>query len=216
MSSPFTPRSNVWARATLLLLLAVAIGAPVMAMAWVRSPYARGVGADIAQPMPFDHRIHAADLQIDCRFCHYTVERSSTAGMPSTRTCVPCHNRPTLDSRLFAAVNRSLDEGTPIPWRRVTWLPDFVYFDHSIHVNKGVGCETCHGRVDRMARVAQVVPLTMAWCLDCHRTPDRYLRPVEAMTTMGWRPSGDSVVLGARLARAYDVHALVNCTACHR
>jgi hypothetical protein len=151
------------------MLLAVAV--PAALIGWVRSPIARGEHVVVRQPVPFDHRIHTFALRIDCRYCHVDAERDAWAGIPSTQQCVQCHNALWLASRDFLPVRRSLATGTPIPWARVTQLPDFVYFNHAAHVRKGVGCETCHGRVDRMRVVRQVAPLTMSWCVDCHRDP---------------------------------------------
>lgn len=189
-------------------------------IAWVE-PRARVTrhSEPLAQPMWFDHRHHVTGFGIDCRYCHFAVERSPTAGLPATEVCVPCHEPVWLESPYFEPVRRSLETGMPLAWQRAHDLPDFVFFDHSIHVNKGVGCESCHGRVDRMARVRQVAPLTMAWCLDCHRSPERHLRPLEHVTTMGWRPDTAREALAARLARRYDIRSgrpITTCTACHR
>jgi hypothetical protein len=178
-------------------------------------------GADIAdhapdQPMWFDHRHHVAGFRIDCRYCHYTVERAPTASVPPTEACVPCHQAVWLQSRYFQPVRASLATGRPIEWVRVHDLPDYVFFNHAIHVRKGVGCETCHGRVDRMERVKQVAPLTMEWCLECHRAPERFLRPRPEVTTMGYRPAGSQEEIGLALKRAYDVAEVTTCTACHR
>jgi hypothetical protein len=185
-------------------------------MLWVRTPWARGEHAAIVQPIPFDHRLHAGPLRIDCRYCHAGADRSASAGLPSTRQCVTCHTPLWMSSAPMAPVRQSIATGRPIPWQRVTQLPDFVYFDHSIHISKGVGCETCHGRVDQMAQVRQVAPLTMTWCVDCHRDPGRRLRPVRDVTVMGWtRPSAvDS--LGVVLLARNHVRSLVNCSTCHR
>jgi hypothetical protein len=169
-----------------------------------------------AQPVEFSHQIHVKDLRIDCRYCHSTVERTAVAGMPSSQTCLPCHNRAWRNGPLFAPVRQSLSNSKPIPWIRVNRLPDFVYFDHAIHVNKGVGCESCHGRVDQMTRIEQSAPLTMGWCLDCHRNPEPRLRPIAQMTTMGYRTPESQPELGAELSRAYHVRRPVTCTACHR
>lgn len=172
-----------------------------------------------AQPMWFDHRHHVTGFEVDCRYCHYTADRSRYAGLPSTGTCVPCHNETWLSSRYFAPVRRSLEEELPLRWRRVHDVPDFVFFDHSIHVNKGVGCETCHGRVDRMPLVRQVESLSMGWCLECHRDPGPYLRPVEEVTTMGWEPDGPREALAVELMARYDVRSgrpITTCSACHR
>jgi hypothetical protein len=185
-------------------------------MAWVRSPQITGQFDPIRQPIAFDHRHHVADDGIDCRYCHDLVERSPYAGVPPTERCMNCHNQIWSTSPQLEAVWQSYINDRSISWARVHRLADFVYFDHAIHVNKGVGCETCHGRVDRMARVYQAASLTMGWCLDCHRHPERFVRPVEAVTTMGWNPPEAQERLGPELVRRYEIRRLTSCTACHR
>jgi hypothetical protein len=215
----FPRRANALARGSLLALIVVAIGIPIALMVWVRTSFATGEHADVRQPVAFDHRLHTGGLGLDCRYCHSTAERTASAGLPPTVACVGCHNQTLMSTPTFAAVRASLASGRPIAWNRVNALPDFVFFDHSIHVAKGVGCETCHGRVDHMARVAQATPLSMGWCLGCHRDPMQHLRPRSAITTMGWdsahgRPRIDS--LGMQLMYANSVRRLTNCTTCHR
>jgi hypothetical protein len=209
-----------WATRAARIVLAVGITAlvvtPLFAMVWVRTPLARGEDLHIAQPVPFDHRVHVNGLRIDCRYCHAGAERGAWAGLPETAKCVSCHTQAWIASSVFAPVRKSLATGRPIPWRRVNELPDFVYFNHAIHVNKGVGCETCHGRIDQMAQVRQAVPLTMGWCLSCHVDPQPHLRPLDAVTTMGWTAAkSDSAALRTVLAD-YRVKRLTNCTTCHR
>ncbi len=216
MAAIFPPSATRVARVVLLAGVLVILAIPVLAMGWVRTPWARGIGEHVTQPVAFDHRVHVVGERIDCRYCHSDAERSTVAGMPSTQKCVACHTPLWLSSSEFAPVRQSLATGRPIPWRRVTELPGFVYFDHSIHVQKGVGCETCHGRVDQMAQVEQTAPLTMGWCLSCHRDATPALRPVSAMTAMGWAPRPGSNDLGRALALRYHVHRLTNCTTCHR
>ncbi|HEX5385683.1 MAG TPA: cytochrome c3 family protein [Gemmatimonadales bacterium] len=228
MPALFRPGSNGVMRRTLLAIAVVIVAVPLLLMAWVRTPLVTREGDSPAQPVPFDHRIHAHALRIDCRYCHSDVERSAVAGMPSTQTCVPCHNQTWFNGPQFAPVRQSLASGRPIPWRRVNGLPDFVFFNHAVHVNGGVGCETCHGQVDRMARVKQAAPLTMAWCIDCHRNPNPRLRPVAEMTAMGWDPhagggrgdraAGAGGQLAARTPVVSDerIREITNCSACHR
>lgn len=216
MPALFSPRATTLARAALAAFAALLIAAPAAAIGWVRTPWARGEHVRIRQPVAFSHPMHVTGLRIDCRYCHAGAERSARAGVPSTRQCVTCHSRLWLSSAPMAPIRQSVATGRPIPWARVTQLPDFVYFDHSIHVHKGVGCETCHGRVDRMETVTQAAPLTMQWCVDCHRDPAPALRPVEAITAMGWTPGASSDSLGRVLEARYLVRRLTNCTTCHR
>ena len=214
MASLFPPRSNRVARGVLGGGLLLVLLVPIALMIWVRTPAVTGAGTSATQPIPFDHRIHVNDLRIDCRYCHTTVERAASAGLPSTETCLPCHSTLWQQSSLFAPVRRSLATNRPIPWRRVNGLPDFVFFNHAIHLEGGVACETCHGRVDRMANVRQAAPLTMSWCIDCHRNPEPHRRPDDALVAMGWHPMPGTprpVPLGpARISE------ITTCSACHR
>jgi hypothetical protein len=219
MPALFPRWTNAAARATLLAIAALIVGVPATLMAWARTSFATGAHARVRQPMPFDHRVHVQGLKIDCRYCHATVETAANAGLPPTVACVACHNSVWLASRPFAPVRASLASNRPIPWRRVNTLPQFVFFDHSAHAAKGVGCETCHGRVDQMASVEQATSLSMAWCVRCHRDPSPYLRARSEITTMGWTPklsrlSADSA--GARAMHTYRVRRLTSCSTCHR
>lgn len=216
MAGLFPPSSTTWFRAALAILAAAVIGIPLLLMGWVRTPLVTGQHSAPAQPVLFSHQIHVTGLRIDCRYCHSTVERAASAGVPPTETCVPCHSAVWFQGPLFQPVRQSLATGRPIPWRRVNGVPDFVFFNHAIHVNKGVGCETCHGRVDRMERVEQAEPLTMGWCVDCHRHPEDHLRPVDQVTTMGWHPDVPQRQLGLALKRRYHVQERTTCSACHR
>ena len=201
-----------WTNTLSRVLLLIALGTPVAAigglMVYVRSPWVTGEDQPIEQPVMFDHRHHAGDEGIDCRYCHTTVESSPHAGIPPAATCMGCHAQIWNQSPKLAPVRRAFFEGTPIRWNRVHRVPDFVYFDHSIHVAKGVGCVTCHGRVDQMAYVEQAEPLTMAWCLDCHRDPDPHLRPLDRITSMEPYPRSTEV--------RDDVATRTSCTTCHR
>lgn len=189
---------------------------PAMAIGWARTPYATGEQQPVAQPIKFDHRHHVRDDGIDCLYCHSGATHTPFAGVPATSICLGCHNQIWIDSPELAAVRRSYFEGTPIRWQRVNTLPDFVFFDHSIHVNKGVGCVTCHGRVDQMGQVYAAAPLTMRWCLDCHRAPQRHLRPLDRITSMEWKPSEPQEVLGKRLVTELGVRSIEDCSGCHR
>lgn len=216
MASLFSRSANTKTRVALIALFVIIVGLPTLLMLWMRTPYITDALNPITQPVNFDHRHHAVDDGINCVYCHNTVERSPYAGVPATAVCMGCHNQIWMNSPQLEPVRRSYLENRPIPWRRVNRVPDFVYFDHSIHVNKGVGCETCHGRVDQMARVYQAEPLTMGWCLNCHRHPEEYLRPLDEVTTMGWRPDRPQSELGRELKKLYNVQALTYCTTCHR
>jgi hypothetical protein len=216
MAQLFPRSANTAVRVALVAAGALLVGVPLGALAFVRTPAATGQYASVRQPVAFSHPLHVNGLRIDCRYCHAGAERGPMAGLPPTSACVPCHDQGWLNSSLFAAVRRSLATRRPIPWRRVTAVPDFVFFDHAVHVRKGVGCESCHGRVDLMQEVYQAAPLTMGWCLDCHREPERFLRPVEQVTAMGWEPDGSQRATGRALAARYHVRRLTTCTACHR
>jgi Cytochrome c7 and related cytochrome c len=214
MAALFPPRSNRIAARILGLALALLVIVPAGAMFWVRSPAVTGQGRGARQPLPFDHRLHVAGFRIDCRYCHQSADREASAGLPPTATCVPCHSAVWLAGPIFAPVRRSLATDRPIPWRRVNQLPDFVFFNHAIHLRGGIGCETCHGRVDRMAEVRQSAPLTMGWCVDCHRNPEPSRRPDDAITSMGWHPVPSTLhpaALDPPLRRE-----LTTCSACHR
>jgi hypothetical protein len=180
-----------------------------------RSAYVTQVGVARAQPVQFSHRHHAGELGIDCRYCHTGVERGPVANVPPTTTCMNCHAQIWRDSPFLEPVRRSLATRTALHWIRVNDLPDYVYFDHHVHVAKGVGCVTCHGRVDRMNQLYQAVSLQMEWCLDCHRHPERYVRPLDKVFDMAWEPD-DQATLGPALVRDYRIRTRTDCSTCHR
>jgi hypothetical protein len=153
---------------------------------------------------------------IDCRYCHTSVESSAFANVPPTKTCMNCHSQIWLTSSYLEPVRESFRTGQSLIWNRVHDLPDFVYFNHSVHVKKGVGCETCHGRIDQMAGIYQASSLQMEWCITCHREPERFLRPREAVYQMGYHPDGDQLSIGRDLVKKYDVKSLTSCSTCHR
>ncbi|HEX6304715.1 MAG TPA: cytochrome c3 family protein [Anaerolineales bacterium] len=196
----------------------------VAAFAWVltlifRSPYATNVNVAIDQPVPFSHEHHVSGLGIDCRYCHTSVEVSSFADIPPAHTCMTCHVQIWSDSPVLEPIRSSYQSGEPIEWVRVNDLPDFVYFDHSIHVAKGVGCETCHGRVDQMPLTWKANSLYMEWCLECHRQPERFVRPRDQVFEMGWEPQHEQIELGRRLVQEYEIapaRRLDDCYICHR
>ncbi|HXX30179.1 MAG TPA: cytochrome c3 family protein [Myxococcaceae bacterium] len=216
---PLFPRwTNTVSRLSVVLLLALPAVAIAGLLILVRSPYGTKQLRQIVQPIQFDHRHHVSDEGIDCRYCHYTVEKSPSAGIPPTSLCMSCHAQVWNKSPLLGMVREHYFTDRPIPWNSVHNLPDYVYFNHSIHVNKGIGCVSCHGRVDQMAAVEQVSPLTMSWCLECHRDPAKNLRPVEFITSMTWKPDPgvDADKLGRDLAKLYNVHTRTSCDTCHR
>jgi hypothetical protein len=183
---------------------------------YVRSDYYTRAHAPITQPVPFSHQHHVGGLGIDCRYCHTSVEYSSFAGVPPTQTCMNCHSQIWTQAPVLQPVRDSWQTGKPIIWTRVYNLPDYVYFNHSIHVQKGIGCETCHGRIDEMPLTAQAVDLHMGWCLDCHRDPAKYIRPMDQVFTMGWQPPEAQAVMGPQLVQQYHVQSLTSCSTCHR
>jgi len=180
-----------------------------------RSAYSTGKNVALAQPVPFSHDHHVVALGLDCRYCHTGVETEAFAGLPPTATCMNCHQLIWNESEMLAPVRASLAANEPIAWTRVNDLPDFVYFDHSIHVVKGVGCATCHGRVDKMPLMLRGQSLQMEWCIDCHRNPERYIGPREQVFNMAWKAE-DQSVLGPQLVAEYHVEASIDCSTCHR
>jgi len=185
----------------------------------VRSPYVTNQGIQREQPVPFSHQHHVGGLGIDCRYCHTSVETSNFAGIPPTQTCMNCHAQIWTNAPMLAPVRYSFSSGQSLQWTRVHDLPDFVYFNHSIHLNKGVGCRTCHGPVDEMPLMYAENTLQMEWCLSCHRNTEKYLRPREFITKMGYEPAGDQLEIGRKLHDEYkikDVRTLTSCSTCHR
>ena len=181
-----------------------------------RSPWMTTARTARDQPIQFSHERHVAGNGIDCRYCHTSVEDSSFAGIPPTRTCMNCHSQIFANSPFLEPVRESFRTGRSLEWNRVHDLPDFVYFDHSIHVHKGVGCTTCHGQVDRMPLMWQDKSLQMEWCLDCHRSPERYVRPREAVFRADYVPPPDQAEVGKRLVEQYQIQKLTSCSTCHR
>ena len=184
---------------------------------YVRSSYATGAGVAREQPVPFSHQHHVSGLGIDCRYCHTSVEKSGFAGVPPVRTCMNCHNQIWTSSPLLEPIRESYRTGKPLAWTRVHNLADFVYFNHSIHVKKGVGCSTCHGPVHQMPLTWQHASLHMEWCLECHRNPERFVRPREQVFNMDWPPADfDQEKEGPRLVREYKIQRRTYCSTCHR
>jgi hypothetical protein len=184
MAALFTPRANVAIRTALIGAAVLLVVSSTAIWALTRSPATTGQYRALRQPVPFSHPLHVNGLRIDCRYCHASVERAAPAGLPPTSACVPCHQDIVIGSNLFASIRASLATGRAIPWRRVTSVPDFVFFNHAAHVHAGVACDTCHGPVPLMETVYQAAPLTMEWCVDCHRAANRYgARQLTSCTT---------------------------------
>ncbi|MCA9543616.1 MAG: cytochrome c3 family protein, partial [Myxococcales bacterium] len=163
------------------------------------------------------HKLHAGELGMDCRYCHTGVEDTAHARIPPTQTCMNCHTQILTESPNLAPVRESWAKDTPVEWVRIHKIPDYAYFDHSAHISVGVGCESCHGRIDQMVEVRQVKPLSMGWCLECHNAPEQHLRPVSEVTTMGYEPEGgDQLALGKKLAEEKNVNPPIHCSGCHR
>lgn len=219
MAQVFKPRANAFARMILLgALIAVALTGGLV-YAFVRTPYFTGVDVAPPQPVPFSHEHHVNGLGIDCRYCHTSVEDAASAGMPPTHTCMTCHSQVWTNAEMLEPVRQSLATDTPLRWTRVNDLPDFAYFNHSMHVQHGVGCDTCHGRIDRMPLVRKANTLSMQWCLECHRDPAPQLRPRDQVFNLNWQPPKDREALGQELVKAYHVDTsgrLTNCYTCHR
>ena len=219
MPQVFPPSANTLSRVVLFGLAAGPAAVLGTMMLLVRSPLQTQVGVVREQPVQFSHEHHVTGLGIDCRFCHSSVETSAAAGMPPTHTCMTCHSQIWSGSPMLEPVRASLREQKPIQWNRVHDLPDFVYFNHGVHVQKGVGCVECHGRVDKMPLAWREKPLTMEWCLECHRNPEPRLRPKEAVFAMDWTPPEGSGLEEARAANPMthvEVGQLTNCSICHR
>ena len=217
MSQVFPQSANSWSKASLITIILLVLGLGWVILTIQRSDVVTSANEFVEQPVQFSHQHHAGGIGIDCRYCHTSVEVSPSAGIPPTKTCINCHSQIWNQSPYLEPVRASFRDDRPLNWIRVHDLPDFVYFNHSIHVRKGVGCETCHGRVDRMPLMFQAKSLQMEWCLDCHRDPSPYVRPLDQIATMGYvRPAS---VNGADLVRDYKIAGvaeLTSCSVCHR
>jgi menaquinone reductase, multiheme cytochrome c subunit len=202
------------------LVLACGLGLPVFLvfLVWYGgSPATTAVGYAPVQPVPYSHALHAGQMGMDCRYCHTTVEIAAHAAIPPTQTCMNCHTNIKGASPKLLPVRSSNATGMPVPWVRVHDLPDYVYFNHSAHVMRGVGCVECHDRVDKMDVVYQAKKLSMGWCLDCHRNPDARLRPPELVTQMDWPPAGvDRLAVGRHVREQYKLNPSEDCSTCHR
>ena len=216
MAQIFHRSTNTLSRLSIFGGAFVAGGTLWLMAALNRSSYGTGVDVARQQPVQFSHKHHAGELGIDCRYCHTGVERAAVAGVPPTATCINCHAQIWNDSPFLEPVRESFRTGQSLQWIKVHDLPDFAYFNHGAHVQKGVGCVTCHGRVDQMNQIWQHASLQMEWCLDCHRHPANYVRPREHVFEMAWEPDEPQATLGARLVKEYDIHTRTDCDTCHR
>jgi hypothetical protein len=229
MPQIFHRSMNSLAKVIVIGIPLLAAGTGVGLAAFYRSGYVTGVGEVVEQPVPFSHAHHVGQLGIDCRYCHTSVETSGFAGIPPTKTCMNCHQQMWTGSDMLQVVRDSYKNDESIPWNRVHNLPHYSYFNHSIHVAKGVGCVSCHGQLDQMPLVFQSKTLLMEWCLDCHRQPEKALRPKEEVFSMTWKPSDvtnpetgkpfDQATLGAKLKELHNVRdagTLTSCSICHR
>lgn len=213
-----------WVDPAVKTVVAVAVlggGYASMIVAYGFSPKTLDVGYQPVQPVPYSHALHVGELGLDCRYCHVSVEQTPRANIPPTATCMNCHKMIRTESKLLAPVRHSFETGEPVHWVRVHDLPDYVYFDHSAHVSRGVGCVSCHGRVDQMEVVTQVSPLSMAWCVDCHRHPEGHLRPPAEATNMTWHPPEGKTTdahraFGERFRADNKINPPTDCSTCHR
>ncbi|MGZ4988657.1 MAG: cytochrome c3 family protein [Limisphaerales bacterium] len=221
MAQIFRKSANSFARATLagLVLLVFGFFGVTYAVYW--SPYTTDVHVPRTQPVPFSHQHHVSGLGLDCRYCHTSVEKSSFAGIPPTETCMTCHSQVWRDAPILAPVRESLATGTPLHWKRINQTPDFVFFNHSIHVTKGIGCSTCHGVVDQMPITWKEHSLYMRWCLNCHANPQQHLRPKAEIYNMQWKAPPDQAKRGREMLKTYNISQqrldqLRDCSMCHR
>lgn len=217
MPQLFKKSANTTARATLFGSLGTVAVAVLILYFLNASPYFTRVHTPIPQPVPFSHRHHVGGLGLDCRYCHTSVEKSSFAGMPSTHTCMTCHSQIWKDAPMLTAVRDSFRTGTPIAWSYVHHLPEYVYFDHGIHVNKGIGCVSCHGQVDEMPLMWKNHTMRMDFCLSCHRSPERFIQPRDTVFDLHWQPPANRIPMGRTLVKAYhvDVGRITDCYTCH-
>lgn len=216
MSQIFHRSANTISRVSIFAALFLAGGLLLVLYIMFRSPVVTAEGIPRVQPVQFSHQHHVADNGIDCRYCHTSVEVSASAGIPPTETCMNCHSQIWTNSEELAPVRESWETGEPLEWVRVHDMADYVYFNHSIHVQNGIGCESCHGRVDTMALVYKAEPMTMEWCLECHTNPEDYVRPKDEVFTMGWHPPVDQAELGPQLVEEYGIEEKIDCWYCHR
>ena len=218
MAQIFPESANWAAKASILAGLLFAATVLGILLNINRIHYVNRVNIALDQPVPFSHKHHVTGLGIDCRYCHTSVEHGAFAGIPPTETCMTCHSQIWTEAPNLEPVRTSWRENKPIEWNKVHDLPDFVYFDHSIHLAKGVGCQTCHGQVDQMPLMWKVNSLNMEWCIECHKNPEKFVRPKEQVFSMTYRKPKNQEELGAQLVADYNIQTeqLLNCSVCHR
>jgi Cytochrome c7 and related cytochrome c len=216
MAQIFHRSTNTLSKASIFGAIFIAGAALWVTLEVNRSPYVTRAFEARAQPVPFSHAHHVGGIGIDCRYCHTTVDKSAFAGIPPTKTCMNCHAQVWNQSPTLEPVRASFRDDKSIEWTRVHDLPEFAYFNHSAHVNKGIGCSTCHGRVDRMPLTWQEKSLQMEWCLQCHRQPEKFVRPQSEVYNIAYEPPADQLTLGRRLVKEYGIKARTSCSACHR
>jgi len=222
MPQIFHHSTNALAKITIYGAVFIAVALLWVAVELNRSSWNTGQWVERQQPVQFSHKHHVGDDGIDCRYCHTSVETAASAGLPSTNTCMNCHKQIWSDSPYLEPVRASFRDNKPLQWIRVHDLPDYAYFNHSIHVKKGVGCSTCHGRIDEMPILYQANSLQMEWCLECHRAPERFVRPTSEIYNMAWRPenkTADELKEGFDLKAKYRIQGkeiLTSCSTCHR
>ncbi|MDE3099260.1 MAG: cytochrome c3 family protein [Verrucomicrobiota bacterium] len=217
------PKWTNWLPLCIVGCLAFGGAAVTAAVTYYFTPKYTRVGYEPVQPVPFSHKIHAGELGMDCRYCHTGVEKSWFSNIPAASTCMNCHNQVLKDDPRLAIVRESARTGKAIPWVQVHITPDYVYFNHAVHVRRGISCVECHGRIDEMDEVQHAKPLSMSFCLNCHRHPAAFIRPVSKVTDLGWQWSTNADeaahlqrVEGAKLVAHMRVQSLQNCSACHR
>jgi len=216
MSQIFHRSTNSLSRFTIFGGLFI-VGGIVLLLLWVnRTPWVTRAYEAREQPVPFSHAHHVGGMGVDCRYCHTSVDKSAYAGIPPTKTCMNCHSEIWKESPTLEPVRASFRTDTSIEWTKVHDLPDYVYFNHSAHVNKGVGCSTCHGRVDQMPLVWQENSLQMEWCLECHRHPERFVRPQDQVYDIAYEPPANQLELGRELVKKYGIDTQITCSTCHR
>lgn len=215
MPNLFSKKTNSYPL-KLLVALALVLGAIGIGVTYYCTPKYANVGYQPIQPVAYDHYLHATQLGLDCRYCHTHVDKSEHANIPAASTCMNCHQHILTDSPALAPVRESYESGEPIPWVKIHNSPGYVYFNHSVHVNRGISCVECHGEINKMEVVYQAKPLSMAFCLECHRHPEKFIRPLDAVYDLNWKPGADSLKEGEKFVHDWKVTPPQSCSACHR